>query len=81
MKDLFSFPWSALQEPQIIIPYHRPLVGVSKLLTCQSHGGRVDDRHQLLDILREQLVKEALVAVQEVNQVHVLVQGVLVAAH
>ena len=53
---------------------------VAKLLARQSDCWRVHDWHQLLDIFAEQLVEEALVAVQKVDHVEVLVQGLRVAA-
>ena len=56
------------------------LVCIAKLLACQSHSGGVDDGHELLDVLGEELVEEALVSVQEVDHVEVLVQGLLVPA-
>ena len=54
------------------------LVGIAKLLAGQSNSGSVDDGHELFDVLGEELVEEALVAVEEVNHVEVLVQGLLV---
>ena len=67
---------------QIVISlYLRPTEGVAELLTGLPDGGRVDDGHELLDVLAEELVEEALVAVQEVDHVHVLVQLVLETVH
>ena len=50
-------------------------------MTGLAHGGRIDDGHELLDVLAEELVEEALVAIQEVDHVHVLVQLVLETVH
>ena len=43
-------------------------------LTGQAHGGRVDDRGDLLDVVADHLVEELLITVLEGRQVDVFVQ-------
>ena len=51
----------------------------TKLLARQAHSRGVDYRHELHGVLREELVEQLLVPVEQVHQVHVLVEGVLVS--
>ena len=53
----------------------------SKLLTSLAHSRSVDHWHQLLGVLGQEPVEEPLVALQQVHQVDVLVEGVLVPPH
>ena len=55
------------------------LEGKAKLLAGKPHRGGVDDGHQLLGVLRQQLVEELLVPLQQLDHVHVLVERVLQA--
>ena len=55
----------------------RPFEGQAELLAGEADGGGVDDGHELLHVLGEELVEEALVPLHQVHQVHVLVQRVL----
>ncbi len=41
----------------------RSAVDVAELLAGQAHGGRVHDRHHLLDVLRQDSIEQSLVAV------------------
>ena len=50
---------------------------MAELLTSTADGGRVDDRHELLDVLDEQPIEERLVAVLERREPDVLLEVVL----
>ena len=41
--------------------------GKSKLLAGKTHSGRVDDGHQLLSVLSQQLVEQLLVSLQQLD--------------
>ena len=41
--------------------------GKSKLLAGKTHSGGVDDRHQLLSVLSQQLVEQLLVSLQQLD--------------
>ena len=41
--------------------------GKSKLLAGKTHSGRVDDWHQLLSVLSQQLVEQLLVSLQQLD--------------
>ena len=45
---------------------HGSLEGQAELLTGQPHGGSVHDGHQLLSVLRQQLVEQLLVSTQKI---------------
>ena len=54
---------------------------VAELLARPTHGGRVDDGHELLDVLHEEPVEERLVAVLQGRQADVLLELVGLAPH
>ena len=58
----------------------RPAQDVAELLAGAAHGGRVHDRHELFEVLRQQPVEERLVAVLERGQTDVLLEVVGLAA-
>ena len=62
----------------VLSQYLRLLEGKTKLLASQPYGGSVHYGHQLLRVFGEQLVEQTLVTLQQLDHVHVLVQGVLV---
>ena len=53
------------------------LEGEAKLLAGEPDRRGVDDGHELLGVLRQQLVEELLVPLEQLDHVHVLVQRVL----
>ena len=58
----------------------RPAVEVAELLACPAHGGRVDDRQQLFEVVQQDPVEQGLVPVLEGRQADVLLEVVLLVA-
>ena len=62
-------------------PYLWASVSVAKFLTCKTHCWGINDWHQFLNIFGEELVKKSFIAVQQIRQIYILVQGFLVPSH
>jgi len=54
---------------------------VAELLACAADRRRVHDRHELLEVLRQQPVEQRFVAILERGKADVLLQVIRLAAH
>ena len=67
MKRPYSGVCKRSGEEKDLVGNLRLFEGKSKLLAGKTHSGGVDDRHQLLSVLSQQLVEELLVSLQQLD--------------